>query len=920
MTLLRSISRLFRTASSGLRSLFRKKQVNQELDEELGRFLEMAAEEKVKLGINRKEALREVRLERGSLDITKEEIRSAGWESFLETCWQDLRFATRMLRKSPGFTMVAVLTLALGIGANTAIFSLINAVLLKTLPVKDPDQLVVIGDPTEVGSRSNGTPQVDILSYPLYRDLRDHTSAFAGMMASGGVHRVQVSIGSSDITNDATGVLVSGNYFSVLGVNALIGRTLSPEDDEAKGKHPVAVISFDFWRRKLSRNPNVVGQVIQLNHYPYTIVGVTPPGFSGDTVGEPQDFWVPMMMQEQLIPGRTFLETPNVSWLLAIARLKPGSSLAQARAEVNLALQQFIKGPVGQSLNSDDREALQKSSIDVNLGGRGLSYLRGNFFGPLVLLMSIVGLVLLIACVNVANLLLARAAVRQKEIAVRLALGAARSRLLRQLLTESMLLAFAGGACGLLVAHWGTRLLLTLSLGAVGTESLDVHPDLRVLGFTAGVCFLTGLLFGSVPALRSIRVAVAPTLKDTFQASLGGSASRWNWGKALVASQVAVSLLVLFVAGLLVRTMQNLKNLDLGYNREHLLLMRTDPVAAGYKGPRQVDYASEISRRLAALPGVRAATYSKNGLFIGSDSADDVKVEGFVPKSDQDKSAHWDWIGPGYFSALGIPLIAGRDIRLQDTAASAKVAVINETMARFYFGQANPVGRRFWMDDDQNRNTPIEIVGVARDARGFDMREPMERRFYMPFSQTTQDSMANVVFEVRTVGDPAAFTDSVRRTVGGFDANSRVAVIRTMNDLVDRAIRNEILVAKLSSFFGSLALLLACVGLYGVMSYSVGNRTKEIGLRMALGAQRSAMLWLVLRQAARLVLIGVVLGIPLGLLGSYLSSSMLFGLKAADPLSLAIAVLLLAVVALLAGLIPARRATKVDPMVALRYE
>ncbi|HEY6308074.1 MAG TPA: ABC transporter permease [Candidatus Angelobacter sp.] len=836
----------------------------------------------------------------------------------MQTLLQDIRFGLRMLRKNPAFTLVAVLTLALGIGANTAIFSLINAVLLKMLPVKNPGQLVVIGDPTQVGRRSSGTPQVDILSYPLYRHLRDNTAAFSGMLASGGVHRIQISMGNSDITTDATGALVSGNYFSVLGVDALIGRTLSPEDDDAKGKHAVVVVSYDFWTRKLSQNQQIVGQTVRLNNYPYTIVGVTPPGFFGDTVGEAQDLWVPVMMQEQMIPGRTFLETPNVSWLGVLARLKPRNSVAQAGANVNVALQQFLNGPVGQSLESGDRNELRKSKIEVGSGGRGFSYLRGDFFAPLVLLMTIVGLVLLIACVNVANLLLARAAARQKEIAVRLAMGAARGRLVRQLLTESLLLAFAGGACGLLVAHWGTRLLLTLSLGKTGPDSLDAHPDLRVLAFTAGVCLLTGLLFGLIPALRSIRVAVAPTLKDTSHAALGSGASGWNWGRIMVASQVAISLLVLFVAGLLVRTMQNLKNLDLGYNREHLLLIRTDPLAAGYKDQRAVDFANEVNRRLATLPGVRAVTYSKNGLFSGSDSGDDLTVEGFVPKSDDDRAAHYDYSGPGYFSALGVPLILGRDIGPQDTATSPKVAVINETMARFYFGQASPLGRRIWIDGNEGRNKPIEIVGVARDARGMEMRGQMERRFYVPFSQNAPGS--NVVFEVRAGGDPAALADSVRKAISSFDPNLPVTFVQTMSHLVDRAMNNEILVARLAGFFGILALLLACVGLYGIMSFTVGSRTKEIGLRMALGAQRSAMLWMVLGQTGKLVLLGAAVGIPLALVGSHLLSSMLFGLSETDPLSMVIAVLLLALVALLAGLIPARRATKVDPMVALRYE
>jgi predicted permease len=839
----------------------------------------------------------------------------------MSTLIQDVRYGLRMLRKSPTFTLVAVLTLALGIGANTAIFSLINTLLLKMLPVKNPAELVVIGDPAMVHARSMGTPQADYFSYTLYRALRDSTSSFSGMLASGEVNRTKVTNQGSDIATTAVAVLVSGNYFSVLGVNALIGRALSPEDDDIKGKHPVAVVGYNFWKQKLGQDQRIVGQTVSLNNYPFTIVGVAPPGFFGDTVGDTQDFWVPMIMQEQLMPGRPFLETPNASWLHIIARLKPGAGVTLARANVNVAYQQFLNGPLAASLEAGDKDELRKLSVTVVPGGSGFSYLRSVFFGPLLLLMTIVALVLLIACVNVANLLLARASARQKEVAVRLAMGASRGRLIRQLLTESLLLALAGGACGLVVAHWGIQALLSLAVSAPTAQALDVQPDLRVLAFAAGICLFTGLLFGLVPAFKSLRVEVTPTLKDSAQPQAArGRLSRLNWGKALVASQVALSLLVLFAAGLLVRTLGNLKSLDLGYQREHLLLIATDPVAAGYKGLRVVDFANEMTRRLATLPGVRAVTVSKNGLFSGSDSGDYMKVEGFVPKDDRDREAHWDWAGANYFSAVGIPLLSGRDIAPEDTPTSPRVAVINETMARFYFGKTNPVGHKMWIDDDKNRNRPIEIIGVARDARSLDLRGPMERRFYMPFAQTFQDSVANVIFEVRAAGDPASVGDSARKVVANFNANISITSVRTLDDLVNNALSTDTLIARLSSFFGGLALLLACVGLYGVMSYTVSGRTKEIGLRMALGAQRPEVLWMVLGEAMKLVALGVLIGIPAALAASHLLSSMLFGLNPADPLSMIMVILLLGGVALLAGLIPARRATKVDPMVALRYE
>jgi predicted permease len=837
------------------------------------------------------------------------------------TLLQDIRYGLRMLRKNPAFTAVAVITLALGIGANTAIFSLINALLLRTLPAKNPGELVVIGDPARVHSTSSGTPRVDYFSYPMFRAFRDDTSVFSEMLVSGAQSRTKVSKDGADISTTATAVLVSGNYFSVLGVNTILGRPISPDDDDAKGKHPVAVVAYDFWQQNLGRDKGIIGQTISLNNYPYTVIGVARPGFFGDTVGDSQDFWVPMMMQEQLMPNRALLEDLNVSWLHIIGRLKPGVSLDQARANVNVAFKRFVDGPQSASLSAGDRVELRKSSVDVVPGGKGFSWLRSAFLAPLLLLMTIVGLVLLIACVNVANLLLARASSRQREIAVRLAMGAARTRLLRQLLTESLLLALLGGAGGLWVAQWGTQALLSMAVSKSSAQSLAVRPDPSVLAFTAAVCLLAALLFGLIPALKSMRVDVTPALKDRSQQSGGsGTFAGLNWGKALVASQVSLSLLVLFTAGLLVRTLSNLKNLDLGYDREHLLIIRTDPVAAGYKGQQAVDFTREITSRMATLPGVVGVAVSKNGLFSGSDSSDDVKIEGYVPAKDEDRGAHWDWAGPNYFSGLGVPLILGRDIGPQDTPTSPRVAVINETMARFYFGTANPVGRRMWIDDDESRNKPIEIIGVVRDVRGMELRGPMERRFYMPMAQTFQSSMANVAFVVRTSSNPATVADAARKVITNFNPNVRVHWIRTVDTLLNDLLNTDSLIARLSSFFGALALLLACVGLYGVMSYTVGGRTKEIGLRMALGAQRPAVLWMVLREALKVVLAGIALGVPAALAASQLLRSMLFGLNATDPSSMMVVILLLAVVALLAGLIPARRATKVDPMVALRYE
>jgi predicted permease len=532
-------------------------------------------------------------------------------------------------------------------------------------------------------------------------------------------------------------------------------------------------------------------------------------------------------------------------------------------------------------------------------------------------LMLIVGFVLLIACVNVANLLLARASARQREVAVRLAIGATRDRLVRQFLTESLLLSFAGGGLGLLVARWSTEALLKLSIGERASAGIQATPDLRVLLFTAGVCLLTGIIFGVVPALRSARVAVAPTLKES---SLTQSPARGlPLGKLLVAAEVSVCLLVLFAAGLLVRSLGNLRNVDLGYNKEEILVVRADPVAAGYKPARLVNYQQEMARRLSQLPGVRGVSGSENGLFSGTESADAIKIEGYAAARDQDRICYWDQVGTNYFSALGIPVIAGRDFGPQDTSASEKVAIVNEAMAKFYFGSVNPVGRKMWVDDQDHKDQPIEIIGVARNVRDHQLRGPVKRRFYVPVGQAL-DSLFAINFEIRTTGNPAALAETARKTFASFDPNVPVIRVATVEELVERSISVNILVARLSTFFSALALLLACIGLYGVMAYAVAGRTREIGVRMALGAQRAQVLGMVLRDGLKLVLIGILVGIPLALLVARLFSSMLFGLGPSDPLSMVIVVLLLATIATVAGLVPARRATKVDPMIALRYE
>jgi predicted permease len=629
---------------------------------------------------------------------------------------------------------------------------------------------------------------------------------------------------------------------------------------------------------------------------------------------------MPMAMQEQVILGRKFLDDPEVSFLTVMARMKPGVTLDQAKANVNLAFRQALGSEYGAKIGPENLKEINKKSIEVTSGSRGLSVLRGDFAKPLYLLMGIVGLVLLIACVNVANLLLARATIRQKEIAVRLAMGAKPSRLIRQLLTESVLLSLLGGAVGLLAAFWGTRVLLSVARLNVDQSGLQVNPDWKILLFTLGVCVLTGILFGVVPAVRALHVELNATLKNAAPGAVGGGSRGFHWGKVLVASQVALSLLVLFAAGLLVRSMQNLKNLDLGYNRERILMVRVDPITAGYDdAQKSVALEHELRTRLSRLPGVQAVSVSEMGLFDGSACATSMGAEGFVKQEGTDDVGYCDNVGPGYFSMLRIPVVLGREITEQDTATSQPVAVINESFQKKFFANQNPIGRKIWWDDSENRSRQIEVVGVVKDVVDKGLKEERVPQHYLAFAQKRSSASA-MRLALRTAGDPTGLTDAVRNEIKNYNSAIPVDMVRTLDRLIDSTISNEIIIAKLSSFFGILALVLASIGLYGVMSYTIAGRTRELGVRIALGAQRADVLRMVLKEAMWLVLIGIAIGVPASFASSRVISSMLFGLKPYDPIAMLTVIVLLAAVGAFAGFIPARRATQVDPMVALRYE
>ncbi len=827
---------------------------------------------------------------------------------------QDLRYALRQLRKSPGFTLVAVLTLALGIGANTAIFSVVNALLLKTLPVTDPQQLVAVGDPTDVNMDAHGTPRTDVFSYPLYKELASRNSVFSALCA-GATGSVELDDGGSQTGHEKiTARMVSGNYFSTLGVEPAAGRLFSDSDDTAENANPIAVLGYAYWQRKFAGSWSVVGKEIRLNGFPFTVVGVAAEGFDGDVVGDRMEVFVPLSMQPEIVRGRHWRDSAADSWLLLVGRLKGGVTAPQAEANLDLVFQQALRGSFGATLSADDRRDVADNHIAVSRGAGGLSSLRGDYGTSLLLLMGMVGLVLLIACVNVANLLFAKASRRRKEMAIRLAIGANRYRLLRQLLSESVLLALVGGCAGSLLAVWGVPLLV----GIIGSGTvLPLTPDWRVLTFTAAISLIAGVLFGLLPALQTTKVQVSPALKDAARAT-AERASRFGLGKGLIAGQVALSLLVLFAAGLLLRSLRNLVQQSLGYDRDHLIVALVDAVGAGYDTPRMKLLAEQLTARLGSAPGVEAATYSKNGIFAGSETGDAILVPGFSSAKQEDRLAREDYVGPDYFQVVGMPILAGRGIEAQDTASSQRVTVINETMAKRFFAGKDPVGRQFTIDDPDWLDKPLTIVGVSRDAKVINLRGEVTPRFYLPYRQIPDPRM--FVLEVRAAGPPAAVVSGVLSQIRAADPQLPITFVSTMSDRVSRQAVTERAIAKLSGFFGALALLLACVGLYGVMSYTVAGRTREIGVRMALGARRGDVLELILREAMLLVGAGLAVGIPLSLVSGRVLASFLFGLNSTDPLSLISVLLLLATVAAFAGFIPARRAAKVDPMIALRYE
>jgi predicted permease len=889
-----------------LRALWRSDDIHDEIAEEMRFHIELRAEENIRRGMAPEEARREAERQFGRFSRIKEqgyEVRGGRW---LEATWQDLRYGARMLLKTPGFTAVAALSLALGIGANTAIFSLTDKVLIRKLPVEEPDRLVVVS-----ASSSGGLSTV--FGYPDFADYRASKQVFEGLVC---YTQRALTLSEGGQAERIQGMIVSGNYFTALRVRPALGRGFLPEEDKTRGTHPVVVLSYGLWQRRFGADPGLVGKAVNLNGYGFTVVGIAPSEFTGTVAGIAPDVYVPIMMQGQVSPGWKMdpLFGPRSrslsSWLEVLGRLKPGVSREQAAAAMTTLGSQIARAHP----NADGSPRAEPKFV-LEDGSRGHTNLLRDLRFPLQMLMATVGLILLIACANVANLLLARAGARHKEIALRLAVGAGRARLIRQLLTESMLLSMLGGGAGLALAASISGMVISYTPpNNFSTLTLDNRLDLRVLGFTLGISLLTGILFGLAPALSASRPDLVSALKDETTL-LGKRVRRLSLRNLLVVGQVALSLIVLVGAGLCVRSLQKLQAIDAGFDPAKVLVMSADVSLSGYNKERGLRFYAELLERVKVLRGVEAVSLGAL-VPLGGGVGSTLKAEGYAPKPGEDLSSDFNIIGPDYFRTMKIPLLRGREFGRSDTTTAPQVVTINETAARRFWPDQSPIGRRLILGrapDEEVR----EIVGVVRDSKSRRLNEEVRPAMYVPFAQ---DYRANMALHVRTTGEPAAMLAAVRREVQALDASLPVYNIKTLEEQKSSSLYTSRMVAMLLTAFGLLALFLAAVGLYGVMASAVNRRTREIGIRLALGAQGHDVLRQTLVEGMTMVTIGLALGLGGAVAATRLVKSFLYGMTATDPVSFAGAALLLAGVAFLANYLPARRASRTDPMVALRWD
>lgn len=921
---------------------FRRNRSERDLDDEMRFHLEKQIELNIASGMTPEAARRHALIEFGGVQQTKERVREVFWVHRLDVLIQDSRYGMRMLRKNPVFTIIAVLTLGLGIGMNTAIFSLIDAVLFRNLPASHPEELLLLrwhahNKPKEHNQSSWGdcpnntrsqNPNGCAFSVPFFNALRSENKVFSGVAAFAGAPQLDLSSnGAATIVN--RGQVVSGEFFATIGVKAAIGRTLGPADDTPAAP-PAVMLSYGYWQSDFGGATGVVGRPIRLNGQVFTIVGVAQQGFSGLSPGSQIDLWLPLSATPRITPRWTPSDKGDDRWwLVIVARARPDVPLKQAASALSLLYQNEI--------THGDKPvfvAADAPGIDLVPAQEGLEGFRRKALEPMYVLMLAVALVLLIACANIAGLLLARAAGRNKEMAVRLTLGARRSRLLGQLLVESLLLSIMGGALGLLLARWGARgLMLVASSYSPGPPPFSPQFDGRVLAFTAGVAILTGLFFGLIPAIRSLGIDLTPALKSTGTSSVATYKAKWyNLGNSLVVAQVSLAIVALVTAGLLVRTLNNLKNVDPGFETRNLLVFGLDPILAGYKQPQVDPLYRDLQEKFAALPSVTSVSYSWAALLSGNGW----DTEFHMPRTPEDEhnESGYMQVGPKFFETMRIPLLGGRDFSGADFAAAAARSlrppdappdpkappvrvIVNQAFVRKYFPHSNPLGQHLddIMPEDptQPRDSGWEIIGVAGDAKYEGLRPEIIPTMYAA-------SPGNGWFSIRTAVDPLQIVSAIRDIINRENSNLAMYRVATQSQQIERLVFFERLLARFSTMFGLLAMALACMGLYGLLSYEVTRRTREIGIRMAIGARRSNVVRLVVAHGIALAAVGSAVGIAASLGVSRLLTSTLYGVNPSDPLTLVLSAILLLLVALAACYLPAHRATRVDPLVALRYE
>ncbi|HKT51591.1 MAG TPA: ABC transporter permease [Candidatus Angelobacter sp.] len=898
-----------------VKALFGRRRFERDLRDEMSFHLAMR-EEKLRNTAGDGNAATSAKKEFGNPTRTSEECREMRSFVFFETLWQDVRFGARLLRRSPVFSAVAIITLALGIGANTAIFSITYQVLLQLLPVPHPEELVVLRSPgPKQGHVSSDGDDATSFSYPIYKDIRDRSGrVFTGVLAR---YAIPLSVSGLGNTERATGELVSGNYFEVLGVRPALGRILGSQDETSLGANRVALLSYGYWTRHFGNDPAVLNKQITVNGTLLTVVGVSQPGFTGVQIGQQPDIFIPITMKPQMEPNSNALDRTD-HWAALLARLKPGLSRSEAESALPVIFRPILEEDMTlEKISPRRKDQFLARKLLLDDGSHGREIVQTGTRGPLIMLSAMVGLVLIIACANLAGLLIARGEARQREIAVRLSLGASRARVLRLLLTEGFLLAVCGAAAGLVIAPPLLRTMVHSIPKSAGLSGLHADLNFNLFFFALGISLFSVLIFALFPALRLLRVSVQSQLKDQSNAASAGAAGA-ALRKWLIVTQVILTTVLLAAAGLFTRSLINLRYVHLGFNPDHLVEFSIAPELNGYTPAQEVQLVERLRQNISGLPGVRSVSAAEIPVMADDEASSNITVEGYTTAENENTDTARNLVGPEYFSTMNIPLLAGREFLESDTATSPKVAIINQKLVERYFAGRDPLGQRLMLGASNTRKPDIEIVGVVANSKSDNPRKEIAPFMYLPYKQDPK--MGHVTFYVRTTQDPASAANSLRAALAAVDSALPVYALMTVGERRDESIFTERFMAALCAIMGLLAAVLAAIGLYGLMAYIVARRTREIGIRMALGASRSGVAWLVLSEVVRMTAIGLLVGLVCAVVVGHVIASQLYEVSGTNPLVLMATTCLLGTIALLAGSLPARRAARVEPTIALRYE